>query len=247
MRGYMDATADNMTGFTGVLVGRRWKPGQKYIQLVFETTEGFKLSLSRNLRMVRSLSMGNTYRVEGREYVLGEKVVIKEPSATLVESNRSFFGQNKILISAVIAVTITGISGGVLLAKQGSSGSNKSNAQTVKNQAQQNSQNSKSADTTPAETSPQPGSTGDNQTPATPAAAPATSKKTTNNSTTSISSQPPAQPITDPAPLPASTTDQQPTDPLPGTPPPTPPPDPSPPPDPAPAPDSGTTDPTAGG
>jgi hypothetical protein len=241
----MDATADNMTGFTGVLVGRRWKPGQKYIQLVFETTEGFKLSLSRNLRMVRSLSMGNTYRVEGRKYVLGEKVVIKEPSATLVESNRSFFGQNKILISAVIAVTITGISGGVLLAKQGS-GSNKSNAQTVKNQAQQSSQNSKAADTTPAETSPQPGSTGDNQTPATPAAAPATSKKTAK-STPSISSQPQAQPITDPAPLPASTTDQQPTDPLPSTPPPTPPPDPSPPPDSAPAPDPGTTDPTAGG
>jgi hypothetical protein len=87
----MDASADNMAGFTGVLVGRRYKAGQKYIQLAFNTTEGLRLSLSRNLRMVRALSMGKTYHVEGPEIILGEKVFIKEPVATLIQPRSSDF------------------------------------------------------------------------------------------------------------------------------------------------------------
>lgn len=72
-------------GFTGVLVDAQYKPGQKYIQLVFETAEGMRLSLSRNMRMVRAMDVGLTYQVKGTELSVGRKSYIHEPSAVLVE------------------------------------------------------------------------------------------------------------------------------------------------------------------
>jgi hypothetical protein len=72
--------------FVGTLVRRHYKPGQRYIQLVFETAEGLKLSLSRNIQFVKSLHIGKTYHIEGRELSIGSKYVITDPTARLVET-----------------------------------------------------------------------------------------------------------------------------------------------------------------
>jgi hypothetical protein len=121
----MYAAADNMSDFTGVLVKRQYKPGQKYIQLLFQTSDGPKLSISRNPKMVQSLSEGQTYRVEGQEYTIGERSVIKEPSATLVEANRGFIKWNiKFIIAGVALLVILGATYAILVKSPTSSATN---------------------------------------------------------------------------------------------------------------------------
>jgi hypothetical protein len=105
MRG-MYAPAGNISDFTGVLVRRQYKPGEKYIQLLFKTDKGFRLTLTRNPQMVGSLNEGQTYHVEGQQYVIGQKTVIHEPKATLLASKPGFFRKNKWFIAASIAAVI---------------------------------------------------------------------------------------------------------------------------------------------
>jgi hypothetical protein len=145
MRG-MYAPAGNMTGFTGTLVGRRYKPGQKYIQLVFKTTEGFKLSLSRNLNMVRSLSVGLTYWVEGPEVCLEQKTFIHEPVATLVQPKSSLFKRYRVFFAMGAVVMVVVIAGSVIALTKPSTPS----AQPVaKKPAAQKTINTESKDNTP--------------------------------------------------------------------------------------------------
>lgn len=80
-----DAPQSNITSFEGVLVRRHHKAGDKEIQLLFRTTQGLRLSLTRNLRLVQSMAVGQTYHVSGPEYVLGNKAFIHEPEALLVQ------------------------------------------------------------------------------------------------------------------------------------------------------------------
>jgi hypothetical protein len=68
--------------FDGTLVRRQYRPGQKYIQLVFKTAGDTKLSLSRNARLAKSLEIGQKYRVHGEEYQVGDRLYIHEPTAT---------------------------------------------------------------------------------------------------------------------------------------------------------------------
>jgi hypothetical protein len=238
MGGLMDAAADNLTGFTGVLVGRRYRPGQKYIQLVFKTTEGLKLSLSRNLQMVRSLSVGNTYHVEGAEYVLGKKVVIKEPTANLVQSKGSFFGRHKVLVSVMVALTITSAAGIVLISKPSSANRSETNNQSTNTQSKQPAKDTNNANKALSATSPG----AENQTPAPPSST-TTVKKTASTKTnvraasTPAAAQPVASPLSQPAPTTTTDTQQQDQAPITTQQDPTPPPAA---PDPAPAPDPGT-------
>jgi hypothetical protein len=106
MRG-MYAQAGNMSDFTGVLVRRQYKPGEKYIQLLFKTDDGLRLTVTRNPKMVSSLDEGQMYHVEGQQYNIGQKTVIREPKATLLKSEPGFVRKNKWFIAAsIIAVII---------------------------------------------------------------------------------------------------------------------------------------------
>ena len=73
----MGSAVGNYTRFTGVLVRRKYWQGHKSFQLVFKTAEGLKLSVSANSKLVKSLTMGQTYKVEGTEVRMGKKSFIK--------------------------------------------------------------------------------------------------------------------------------------------------------------------------
>jgi hypothetical protein len=103
----------NNVEFTGVLVDRQYATGQKYVQLVFETAEGIRLSLSRNVNMVRSLTLGSTYKVQGSERTVGQKRYIHEPTAIPVSpGGLSLLSKHrKVIIAAAIslAVVLSGV------------------------------------------------------------------------------------------------------------------------------------------
>ena len=100
--------ASNNVEFMGVLVDRKYTSSQRCVQLVFDTAEGIRLSLSRNVDLVRSLKLGLTYRINGPEHVVGQKRYIHEPTATLVPvtESPSFFRRYKILIPAAIGLVV---------------------------------------------------------------------------------------------------------------------------------------------
>jgi cytoskeletal protein RodZ len=109
----MSAVAGNVIGFQGTLVGRKQIPGKKYIQLVFSTAEGSRLSISRNLRMARSLEVGHTYQIQGTEYSLGEKTYINEPVAKPVTTNSFFKTHLKLIIFFVCIGLVVCVSASV--------------------------------------------------------------------------------------------------------------------------------------
>lgn len=106
----------NSVEFMGVLVDRQYTAGQKYAQLVFETAEGIRLSLSRNINMARSLRLGLTYKVKGPEHTVGQKRYVHEPTATLVSGGKlSLISKHyKILIPVTIGVIVVLSGVGVL-------------------------------------------------------------------------------------------------------------------------------------
>jgi hypothetical protein len=153
MRG-MYAQARNMSDFTGVLVRRQYKPGEKYIQLLFKTSDGLKLSISRNPQMVSSLNEGQTYHVEGQQFNIGQKTIIHEPKATLLKTEPGFFKKNKWFIaSTVIAVVIVAVVFSLLFKSPHSSANSaspkehKANTQTKKSEESSNVTDQNSAPT----------------------------------------------------------------------------------------------------
>jgi hypothetical protein len=101
-------SAGSMVGFEGKLVQKQ-DVGQKYIQLVFSTTEGVRLSVSRNLRMAHSLTIGRTYRVKGTECLLGKKTYIREPVAIPIQDKKSFaLSRRKIITIAAVMIIAAG-------------------------------------------------------------------------------------------------------------------------------------------
>jgi hypothetical protein len=102
----MAVSAENSASFMGTLVQRQYEPGQKYVQLVFETAEGMRLSLSRNVRMVRSLVIGQTYKVRGTERALGQKKYLHEPVAVPVSVKTSFSKRHKLAIILPIVIVL---------------------------------------------------------------------------------------------------------------------------------------------
>ena len=59
----MYASAGNMTDFSGVLVQKKYKPGQK---LVFDPSSGLRLSTSQNLGTIGFASVD---KADAQEYV----------------------------------------------------------------------------------------------------------------------------------------------------------------------------------
>lgn len=66
----------------GKLIRLHYKAGDPYVQLVFKTSRGPMLALSRNARMVKSLIVGKTYSVRGEKHSSGNKTYITNPLAT---------------------------------------------------------------------------------------------------------------------------------------------------------------------
>jgi cytoskeletal protein RodZ len=102
----------NNVEFMGILVDRQYTAGQKYAQLVFETAEGIRLSLSRNINMVRALRLGLTYKVKGTEHTVGKKRYVREPTATLVPLHKSRLLARRYKILIPVAVSVVVILGG---------------------------------------------------------------------------------------------------------------------------------------
>jgi hypothetical protein len=207
----MYAPAGDMTSFTGTLVGRRWQPGQKYIQLVFKTTEGLKLSLSRNLNMVRTLNVGHTYWVEGPEISLEQKTFIHEPVATLIQPTKSsLFKQYKIFFAigavVVFVATMTSVlaltkpaspnntqAGGQQTAVQKTTSAEKKDvSNAAPTSAEQSQLNAREASNTPAQIKK-------TTTKTAPAVA---ATNTTQTASSNPASQTPAQPATNQTPPP---------------------------------------------
>jgi hypothetical protein len=214
MRGYDYAPAQNMATFTGTLVGRRYKPGQKYIQLVFKTAEGLRLSLTRDLHTVRQLTMGQTYQIEGSEYIQGQKSFIYEPKASLVQPRAKSLKKRKIVIASVILLVIGGSASAMSLTKHGPV--NHAQNSGTKPEGKQTSEASNTSSTSPTQTTQDQSS----QPNTTPQTNPATStKKTTTAKTNNTSSANAVQTPPSDNSTPVNGGDQ-PTDPPPAPPPP---------------------------
>lgn len=102
----MSVTAGTMVGFTGVLVQRQHKPGHAYIQLVFRTANGVRLSATKNIEMVRGMVVGQTYVVEGREHRVGNKSFVHEPTTTLVRADAKKRKLRGFIIAGVVIAVI---------------------------------------------------------------------------------------------------------------------------------------------
>jgi hypothetical protein len=81
----MAIAAQGAASFTGLLVRRQYRPGQKYIQLLFETSEGLWLTLTRDVQLVRDLIPGQAYEVQGPVHAIGNKHYVHEPSVVPVD------------------------------------------------------------------------------------------------------------------------------------------------------------------
>jgi hypothetical protein len=189
----MYAQAGDVADFTGVLVRRQYKKGEKYVHLFFQTTEGVRLSVTRNLHLVGSLSEGHTYRVSGQEYILGQKKLVHEPTATLINS-KSWFRNRLLIIVPILVLLIGGTTSALLLKKNdppansGQTGSKSLPAQTTQPTEM------------PPTTTQEPGPTAQNQ----PAATPQTGTSTSTKKTSTTNSNPAvATPSPSPAPQPA--------------------------------------------
>jgi cytoskeletal protein RodZ len=154
----MYAQAGSVTDFKGVLIRRQYKPGQKYIQLIFKTTDGLRLTVTRNPQMVDSLNEGKMYHVEGQLYNIGQKTVIREPKATLLKSEPGFLIKNKWFIAAsVVAVIIVAAVFSLLFKSPHSSANSatpkedKANAQTKKSEESKSVTDQNSAPTDSAQ------------------------------------------------------------------------------------------------
>lgn len=110
----MQTPSDTVTDFKGILVQRAYKPGQKYIHLVFRTEQGLRYSLSRNINLVRALHIGRGYHVQGREHTAGLHTFMTIISVVGLRTRKVFIRQHiKLLASTAslaLLVSVVGIS-----------------------------------------------------------------------------------------------------------------------------------------
>jgi hypothetical protein len=111
----MHVMAGDIITFTGKLAKRQWKPVQKFIQLVFETSHGPRISLTRDVEMAKDLTMHGLYHVQGQEYDVNGKIYINEP--VVVGAHRKPSKQPGILrrhlklsIAMAVCVPVLGLS-----------------------------------------------------------------------------------------------------------------------------------------
>jgi hypothetical protein len=120
----MQASTDSSADFTGVFIKWQYHPGQKYVQLLFETASGMRLSLSRNRHFFRSLTVGRSYRIKGKEYSVGGKTYVHEPTAIPLEAAVARSGRGKKFFVFFILVVLAGAASAYFVAGQQTSQAN---------------------------------------------------------------------------------------------------------------------------
>jgi hypothetical protein len=128
----MPLTVRNVADFKGLLLQRRYKPGQKYVLLLFRTDEGLRFCLNDNIGFVRSMSIGNVYRVRGVERTTGHKTYLTMHSAKRIRSKRSIIRRRMGLVtSAASLIIILGFVGTSLLSHHNLTPNNQSDTPDV--------------------------------------------------------------------------------------------------------------------
>jgi hypothetical protein len=94
------------TSFKGTYVQRQYRRGQKFVQLLFESDQGAKLAISRNVDMIQSLEVGQTYEVEGAEYSNGKRLFLYEPMVTLTNQKVGRAAAVSLLIGMVLLLIV---------------------------------------------------------------------------------------------------------------------------------------------
>jgi hypothetical protein len=191
MRG-MYAAAGNMSSFTGVLVRRQYKPGQKYIQLLFKTPQGIKLALTRDPQMVRSLTEGRIYNVEGQEYSLGDKTAVQDATVAPIISNK--FSKKRAIVITVAAFVIVGVIAYALFPAKHSAASNNNQTQTKKVDIQPKQTTEIKNEPSPGATTEEPGPTAENQPSSTQVSSPRAQTQKTSAVVTNPAPAPPSVP-----------------------------------------------------
>ena len=239
----MSTTTAGVAGFTGVLVGRQYQRGQKYVQLVFQTREGRRLSLSRNAQMVRSLTPGNVYAVRGQERSIGARRYIYEPTTRLIETQRaqpavyqeaeeqqvqapSFIKRHVRVVSTVAALLVvtTAVSVSALVKHGAAPTANANNANAAAAQSDSSSINLngevKGASTTTENQTDPPATDGTSQAAVTTSTTPTTQPKKTTTTTPQVTSQSTVSVVSDPPADPPPPIEEQTPPPVDQTPPP---------------------------
>jgi hypothetical protein len=193
MRG-MYATAGDMSSFTGTLLRRQYKPGQKYIQLLFKTPQGVKLALTRDPKMVETLSEGKIYKVEGQDFIIGDKKAVQDPVVAPIQPG--IFSKKRAIVLSVAMFLILGVSAYAFFPAKHGEASNNTGTKSTKTQIKTKQTNSFSNtnEPIPVSTGEEPGPEAANQ----PAASPS------STSQTQVKKQTPIVAIPTPAPAPPS-------------------------------------------
>lgn len=76
MKAHLHLTAKKIVDFKGTLLQALHKPGQKYALLLYRTDKGLRYCLSKDLKKVKTMHIGQAYRVKGREYTTGHKTFL---------------------------------------------------------------------------------------------------------------------------------------------------------------------------
>jgi hypothetical protein len=161
----MQVSAGSVASFTGVLVQRDYKPGQ-------------------NIDAVRSLTVGRTYQVKGREYNMGGKTFIHETSTKPVQDKPVFFKRRAFVLAiGIMLVSGVGVASAQFLTTSDSSSATPVTTQTTTKQrptAEESKVLGSSVSAPTTETKPAPSTT-------------------PNPATTSSVKTDGAQPVTDPS------------------------------------------------
>lgn len=216
----VQASVEAKTSFVGTLVRRQYKPGQGHAQLLFKNGENLQLSLSKNIKSVTSLVVGETYRVQGVLKTIGARQCLMDATALPYTSRKS---RNLRLITFVAFGILLLSSGAVFTTRHlHAQNTSASAAGTVQMKSASNTQKNEqttsapSAAVTPATSTAAPVPTASPSTTTTSRPTSSTTKKTTTNvPTVSSSTQPAAAPATTTVQTQADTstpTDSGPTD-----------------------------------
>lgn len=131
-KAHLQLTARKIVDFKGTLLQALHKPGQKYALLLYRTENGLRYCLSKNIRMVHSMQIGQTYRVKGKEYTTGHKTFLDIITASpLVPLKQRLKRQAGMLAGITGIFIIAGTIGAGFMAQQSSQRSNQTDTPDV--------------------------------------------------------------------------------------------------------------------
>ncbi len=103
----------NIANFTGTLMQSRAKPGTKYAFLLFRSDNTLRFCLCEDVAIVRSLEIGETYQVNGREYTAKHETYLQIHSVQLVRQKKAFLKSHAALVGSTVALFVVLGLGGI--------------------------------------------------------------------------------------------------------------------------------------